>query len=52
MNSKWVFNIGFVIAALLLIGIFEFWLSYRDVAQFTYSEAMRAAEEAGSPRSS
>ncbi|GLS11361.1 MULTISPECIES: ATP-dependent zinc metalloprotease FtsH [Sinorhizobium] len=45
MNRKWVFNLGYVLVALLLIGTFEFWLSYRDVAQLSYSDALQAAQD-------
>ncbi|MCK3779418.1 ATP-dependent zinc metalloprotease FtsH [Ensifer sesbaniae] len=45
MNTKWIFNVGYLIGALLLVAAFEFWLSYREVAQLTYSDALRAAQE-------
>lgn len=45
MHTKWVFNLGYLLAALLLIGTFEFWLSYRAVAQLSYSDALQAAQD-------
>jgi cell division protease FtsH len=45
MERKHTFNIGYVIFGLLLIGLLQFWLSYRDLAQLTYSDVVRLTNE-------
>jgi cell division protease FtsH len=40
MNGKHTFNIGYFIVAIVLMGIFQFWLAYRDVAMLSYTELM------------
>ncbi|MGX8013510.1 ATP-dependent zinc metalloprotease FtsH [Mesorhizobium sp. ORM8.1] len=45
MDNKQKFNIGYVMAALLIIGLFQFWLAYRDTAQISYSDVMRLTQE-------
>jgi cell division protease FtsH len=41
MDKKYTFNIGYVFFAFALIGLFQFWMAYRDTAQLSYSELMR-----------
>jgi cell division protease FtsH len=41
MNRKHQFNLGYLIAALLMIIVFQAWLSYRQVAQISYSDFVR-----------
>lgn len=45
MNTTWIRNVGFFLAAILLIAIFEFYLSYDEVVQLSYSEALSAARD-------
>jgi cell division protease FtsH len=45
MNRKHTFNFGYVIVALFLFSFFQIWLASRDVAQISYSEAVRLANE-------
>ncbi|MHC2791865.1 cell division protease FtsH [Mesorhizobium jarvisii] len=45
MDNKHKFNIGYVVAALLLIGLLQSWLAYRDTAQLSYSDVIRLAQE-------
>lgn len=41
MDRKQTFNIGYVIFALVLIGLFQMWLAWRDVAQLSHTELMQ-----------
>ncbi len=41
MNGKHSFNIGYFIFAFLLISMVQFWISYRDVAQLSYTDLMK-----------
>ncbi|MEP9386753.1 ATP-dependent zinc metalloprotease FtsH [Mesorhizobium sp. KR9-304] len=41
MDRKHSFNIGYLIAALVLIALFQLWLGYRDVASISYSDLVR-----------
>lgn len=41
MDRKHSFNIGYVIAALVLTALFQLWLGYRDVASISYSDLVR-----------
>lgn len=45
MDKKHGFNIGYFILALVLMGLFQFWLGWRDVAQLSYSDVMRLVGE-------
>jgi cell division protease FtsH len=41
MERKHTFNIGYLVFALLVIGLLQFWMAYRDVAQVSYSDVVR-----------
>jgi cell division protease FtsH len=43
MERKHTFNLGYLIFGLAVIGLIQFWISYRDVAQLSYSEAIKLA---------
>ncbi|MGB3390288.1 MAG: ATP-dependent zinc metalloprotease FtsH [Pseudaminobacter sp.] len=45
MGRKQTFNIGYVIFALVLLGLFQMWLASRDVAQLSHTELMRMVDE-------
>ncbi|TIV32464.1 MAG: ATP-dependent zinc metalloprotease FtsH [Mesorhizobium sp.] len=45
MDKKHGFNIGYFILALVLMGMFQLWLGWRDVAQLSYSDVMRLVGE-------
>lgn len=45
MDGKHRFNIGYFILALVLVGLFQVWLGWRDVAQLSYSDVMRFVTE-------
>ncbi|MCH4559150.1 ATP-dependent zinc metalloprotease FtsH [Mesorhizobium jarvisii] len=45
MDRKHTFNIGYVIAAILIIELFQVWFAYRDTAQISYSDVIRLTEE-------
>jgi cell division protease FtsH len=45
MDRKHGFNIGYFIVALILLGLFQVWLGWRDVAQLSYSDVMRLVGE-------
>ncbi|CDX16755.1 protease, ATP-dependent zinc-metallo [Mesorhizobium sp. ORS 3324] len=45
MDRKHSFNIGYFILALVLVGLFQIWLGWRDVAQLSYSDVMRLVGE-------
>ncbi|MEP9395956.1 ATP-dependent zinc metalloprotease FtsH [Mesorhizobium sp. KR2-14] len=45
MDKKHTFNFGYLIAAFLLITLFQFWLAYRSVEQISYSDVMRLVNE-------
>ena len=40
IEKKHQFNLGYLITALLLFTLLQFWLGFRDVAQISYSELM------------
>lgn len=42
MEKKHQINIGYLIAAFLLVTLFQFWMTARDIAQLTYSEFQEA----------
>ena len=41
MDRKQTFNIGYFIAVLVLVTLFQLWLGYRDVAAISYSDLVR-----------
>ncbi|OBQ57820.1 ATP-dependent zinc metalloprotease FtsH [Mesorhizobium erdmanii] len=45
MDRKHSFNVGYFILALVLVGMFQLWLGWRDVAQLSYSDVMRLVGE-------
>ena len=45
MDKKHGFNIGYFIIALIVVGLFQLWLGWRDVAQLSYSDVMRMVGE-------
>jgi cell division protease FtsH len=45
MDKKQKFNVGYVVAALAIIGLFQFWFAYRDTAQISYSDVMSLTQE-------
>jgi cell division protease FtsH len=45
MERKHTFNLSYFIFGLVVIGLVQLWVSYRDVAQLSYSEVMRLANE-------
>lgn len=45
MDRKHSFNIGYFILAMVLVGLFQVWLGWRDVAQLSYSDVMRFVAE-------
>lgn len=45
MDRKHTFNIGYVVFALVLLGLFQLWLASRDVAQLSHTELMRMVDE-------
>ncbi|MGB3389978.1 MAG: ATP-dependent zinc metalloprotease FtsH [Pseudaminobacter sp.] len=45
MDRKHSFNIGYFILALVLLGAFQVWLAWRDVAQLSYTDLMQAVEQ-------
>jgi cell division protease FtsH len=45
MDRKRQFNIGYFVVALLLLGLFQMWLAWRDVAQLSYTDLMQAVEQ-------
>ncbi|GLQ77289.1 ATP-dependent zinc metalloprotease FtsH [Mesorhizobium huakuii] len=45
MDNKHKFNIGYVMAAFLAIGLLQSWLAYRDTAQLSYSDVIRLTQE-------
>jgi cell division protease FtsH len=45
MNRKQTLNIGYFFFALLLLGLFQSWLAWRDVAQLSHTELMHKVEE-------
>jgi cell division protease FtsH len=40
MERKHTFNVGYFLFAFLAVMIFQFWMTYRDVAQLSYTELM------------
>jgi cell division protease FtsH len=45
MERKHTFNLGYFIFGLVVIGLVQLWVTYRDVAQLSYSEVLRLANE-------
>jgi cell division protease FtsH len=45
MDRKTHFSLGYLLAAFLIIGLFQFWLAYRDTAVITYTDLMRAVSQ-------
>lgn len=45
MDNKQKFNVGYFVAALVIIGLFQFWFAYRDTAQLSYSDVMRLTQD-------
>lgn len=45
MDKKQTFSIGYFIAALAIIALFQAWLGYRNVAQLSYSDVVRLVGE-------
>ena len=45
MNRKHTLNTGYFLVALLLLGLFQMWLAWRDVAQLSHSELMRMVDQ-------
>lgn len=45
MDRKRTFNISYFILALVLLGLFQMWLAWRDVAQLSYTDLMRAVDQ-------
>jgi cell division protease FtsH len=44
MERKHTFNIGYVIFGLVVLGLIQFWLAYRDVASLSYSDLVRLTD--------
>lgn len=45
MDRKQQFNFGYFIVALLILGLFQMWLAWRDVAQLSHTELMRLVQD-------
>ncbi|GMB79368.1 ATP-dependent zinc metalloprotease FtsH [Shinella zoogloeoides] len=45
MDRKHTFNIGYFLLALFLLGAFQTWLAWRDVAQLSHTELMQMVGE-------
>lgn len=45
MDKKKSFNVGYIIAALLIVAGLQLWLGYRDVAHISYSQLLRYVED-------
>ncbi|TIO32790.1 ATP-dependent zinc metalloprotease FtsH [Mesorhizobium sp.] len=41
MDRKHTFNIGYVIAAMVFMALFQLWFGYRDLASISYSDLIR-----------
>ena len=45
MDRKQQFNFGYFVVALLILGLFQMWLAWRDVAQLSHTELMRLVQD-------
>jgi cell division protease FtsH len=45
MDRKHQFNIGYFIIALLMVGLFQMWFAWRDVAELSYSDLMHQVDQ-------
>jgi len=45
MDRKLTFNIGYFILVLVLLGLFQMWVAWRDVAQLSYTELMQMVHQ-------
>lgn len=45
MDRKHTFNIGYVIVAFVIMGLFQVWFAYRDTAQLSYSDVIHLTYE-------
>ena len=45
MDRKRTFNVGYFLLALFLLGAFQTWLAWRDVAQLSHTELMQMVDE-------
>ncbi|MGB3832450.1 MAG: ATP-dependent zinc metalloprotease FtsH [Mesorhizobium sp.] len=45
MDRKKQFNIGYFIFAMLMLGLFQMWMAWRDVAQLSYTDMMHMVDE-------
>lgn len=45
MDRKHTFNVGYFLLALFLLGAFQTWLSWRDVARLSHTELMAIVDE-------
>ncbi|MCT7668119.1 ATP-dependent zinc metalloprotease FtsH [Shinella kummerowiae] len=45
MDRKHTFNVGYFLLALFLLGAFQTWLAWRDVAQLSHSALMQMVDE-------
>jgi cell division protease FtsH len=45
MERKWSLSIGYFIAVFIIIALFQLWLASREVAEISYTEAVRLAQD-------
>jgi cell division protease FtsH len=45
VDRKQQFNFGYFVVALLILGLFQMWLAWRDVAQLSHTELMRLVQD-------
>lgn len=45
MKRKHSFDFGYLVFGPLVIGLVQFWISFRDLAHLSYSDAVRLTNE-------